>query len=197
MQSESCSSCDTVTRAVSICTGCRSYFCDKHFLRHREQLLQEFQVEVVAAYNELRQQFNNIKSDDFSADFQKKINEWVDMMTQKIIETAETIRLKVVESSYQEQGKFEEKVEKLYSTISKHTKENSVTESDINDLSKKIKKLKSQTQCMVKSNLHVATNYDVDLSRLIHVEYGQRQGEKPLVMSSVLYVSIIEINASY
>jgi len=82
---------------TSYCTGCGVYFCTKDFKNHRGILSSEMDT-VIEQRNDLQDKINNViqYSDSHSPLF-AKIDEWEEMMTEKVKIVAEHTRQQVAE----------------------------------------------------------------------------------------------------
>ncbi|CAF4109691.1 unnamed protein product [Rotaria sp. Silwood2] len=80
---------------TSYCTGCGVYFCTKDFKSHRSTLFSEMDV-VIELRNELQDKINKtIYHDDLYGPLFEQIDQWQNMMTEKVNLVAEHIRQQV------------------------------------------------------------------------------------------------------
>ena len=67
MTSNQCLICQK-SGGLCICAGCQTFFCIKHFNEHRQQLLIQFDSDVIRSHDELREQIHQTKESNNSAD---------------------------------------------------------------------------------------------------------------------------------
>ncbi|CAF1468626.1 unnamed protein product [Rotaria sordida] len=80
---------------TSYCTGCGVYFCTKDFKSHRKILFGEMDV-IIEHHNELHDKINKaIQHDDPNSPLFEQIDQWQNMMTEKVNLVAEHTRQQV------------------------------------------------------------------------------------------------------
>ncbi|CAF4522832.1 unnamed protein product [Rotaria sp. Silwood2] len=163
------------------CTGCKAYFCIKHFNEHRQQLSVEFDRDVVKAHDELLEQINQVKeSNDSPCDLLSAIDQWETSTIEIVKRTADRARNQLTQLLNNEKETFMKQFDILTREIRSRREEDEFAEDDLRQFQEKINKLQQSFERLNRpNNINVITSQigQVDWNRLISVEKQQERGK--------------------
>jgi chromosome segregation ATPase len=166
-KSNKCSMCSKGS-ATCFCTGCKAYFCRKHFNEHHTKLVHELDG-YVEERNTLQGQINKIDSCDAIL---LQIDEWQQTMVERVIQAAEQVRQKINVSSAKRAEitiRFKEFSHKLgYLKETEDFVEDDLTE--VKDMTDKIKQDLEKLIELPSFELHIEENEKIAWDRLIYLK---------------------------
>ncbi len=181
--SNECSICKHGAR--SYCTGCKQFFCIKDYNKHRKQLATDFESDVIKAYDELREQVDQIdqteESHDSADDLFVQIDQWEETTIEKVRQAADKVRQDLTQMIASEKETLTKEFESLTAEIRLRQEEEDFAEDIVKDLQQRINELRDSYEDLGRSSekqMMIVENDQIDWNRMIYVhEHRRRLGQ--------------------
>ncbi len=138
----SCSICNHEEETY-MCRGCSETFCFKHLEDHRETIHKEFN-QIEDDYNLFRQTLNGQKDDQKIRLLIQQIDEWQEDSINKIKQTAEACKQRLIKSTNEYLNDINSKLDTLTDEIKEIRKKNAFNEIHLSQLKENLNKLKGK-----------------------------------------------------
>jgi hypothetical protein len=186
MTSNQCSMCKK-NEAKCTCTGCKQFFCVKHFNEHRQQLSINFDRDVLTTHDELLKQINQAKQpNNSSADLFSQIDRWEKTTIDKIHKTAEKIRHELTELLDSKTETLTKQFESLTTEVRRRREEDDFAEDNVKHLQQQINQLKIFFEQLTRPNKNkivIVENDQIDWNQLI---FAQKQSESSSDLQKII-----------
>ena len=139
---EKCSICPR-EKDIYECKGCRNTYCFNHLSKHREDITEQF-TNIEDYFNSFRQTLNDQKHNSNQHPFIEKIDLWEYNSIQKIKQTADQCKQKVIKYMNKYVIEIENKFNDLFEQLKQIHKENEFNEIDLKGLTNKLNNLKEK-----------------------------------------------------
>ncbi|CAF3884265.1 unnamed protein product, partial [Adineta steineri] len=124
-----CSICNK-GNTTYICRGCSKDFCFQHLTEHR-QILQRQLDEIINDHDQFRQTIIEHKQDSLNSSVIQQINQWEKNSMEKIQQTAQQCREKVIKLTQKSINDIEKKFIELSQKLKEIREENEFNEIDL------------------------------------------------------------------
>jgi outer membrane murein-binding lipoprotein Lpp len=137
-----CFSCCKETRTF-ICAGCSQHFCLNDLTIHLQKLREDLD-KIENEHDQFRQKFNDQKEDPKQCPLIKEVDQWEEDSINKIKQTAEQCRKRLINYKNIFIIEIEKKLNDLAKEIIQIRQENQFNEIDLDQFKEKLNKLKEE-----------------------------------------------------
>ncbi len=171
--SNRCSKCQKGAGMCN-CTGCKAFFCVKHFTDHRQELMDRFDNDVGVELNKLLEQIGSLNpSSTFCVDCFCQVDLWEMETIEKVHKAAAEVRRQLTVLTTQKQNKLTDKFNALKEEIHQRRGDEDFVEQDIKRLKEEIDQIQQSLKELTQPNktkTFVIQKNEIDWNRLIYAE---------------------------